>query len=87
MGLLNNLSFDTKEDRQKSVDVLDGALRALRTAYRWAVDDPTLLQLKNGEQGPGKRGTAVPAYMSAQLANLQAGLQRLTGSSSVNYFA
>ena len=87
MGLRDDLNFDTEENINKAVDILDGALRALRTAYRWAVDDPTLLQLKNGDQGPGKKGGQVPAYMNAQLANLQAGLQRLTGGSSINYFA
>ena len=88
MGLVDGLNFDTKESRQEAVDVLESALRGLRTAYRWAVDDPTLLQLKNGDEGPGIRGNAVPAYLTAQIANLNAGLQRLSaGSTGVNLFA
>lgn len=79
MGLIDSLNFDTKESREEAVSVLEGALRGLRTAYRWAIDDPTLLQLKNGDQGPGKRGGTVPAYLQAQIANYSAGLQRLGG--------
>lgn len=88
MGLKDNLSFATKESREEAVSVLDGAMRALRTSYRWAVDDPTLMKLKNGDQGPGKRGGAVPAYLTAQIANLNAGLQRLSaGGGGVSFFA
>lgn len=89
MGLRSDLSFDTKESREEAVEVLDGALRALRTSYRWAIDDPTLLSLRNGDDGPGaNRGGAVPAYLQSQIANLQAGLQRLTaGGGGVNFFA
>ncbi len=91
MGLTDKISFDDKESIQDAVDMLDGALRALRTSYRWAVDDPTLLQLKNGDSGPGKNaGGAPPAYLSAQIANLQAGLQRLSAGSAgggFNFFA
>ncbi len=89
MGLIDGLSFEDEESTQKAVDVLDGALRALRTAYRWAIDDPTLTQLKNGNDGPGKNsGGTPPAYLTAQIANLQAGLQRLNaGSGSTNFFA
>ena len=79
MGLIDGLNFDTKESREEAVSVLEGALRGLRTAYRWAIDDPTLLKLKNGDQGPGKRGGQVPAYLQAQIANYSAGLQRLGG--------
>ncbi len=89
LGLLDNLNFDTKESRDDAFDVLEGALRGLRTAYRWAVDDPTLLALKNNDQGPGRNsGGAPPAYLTAQIANLQAGLQRLTaGGGGFNFFA
>lgn len=91
MGLTENVSFDDEESIQNVVDMLDGALRALRTSYRWAVDDPTLLQLKNGGSGPGTNADgAPPAYLSAQIANLQAGLQRLTaggGGGTLSLFA
>lgn len=91
MGLTENVSFDDEESIQDVVDMLDGALRALRTSYRWAVDDPTLQQLKNGGSGPGTNADgAPPAYLSAQIANLQAGLQRLTaggGGGTLSLFA
>ena len=90
LGLIDSLSFDDEESITKAVDVLEGALRGLRTAYRWAVDDPTLLALKNGDSGPGRNANGTPpAYLTAQIANLQAGLQRLTAGSggSVNFFA
>ena len=89
MGLTDKISFDDKESIQDAVDMLDGALRALRTSYRWAIDDPTLEQLKNGDSGPGKNANGTPpAYLTAQIANLQAGLQRLSaGGGGVNFFA
>lgn len=43
MGLKDNLSFATKESREEAVSVLDGAMRALRTSYRWAVDDRSVM--------------------------------------------
>lgn len=88
MGLLDTLSFKDEESIDEAISVLDGAMRGLRTAYRWAVDDPTLLKLKNQDEGPGKKGGAVPAYLTAQIANLNAGLARLSsGGGSVNFFA
>lgn len=82
MGLTTDISFDDEESIQEIVDMLDGALRAIRTAYRWAVDDPTLTSLKNQDSvGTNADGTP-PAYLTAQIANLQAGLQRLTSGSS-----
>ena len=88
MGLTSNFSFKDEESIQDTVDMLDTALRGLRTAYRWAIDDPTLTALRN--EGPGKNsGGTPPAYLTAQIANLQAGLTRLSagGGGGVSLFA
>ncbi|MAI90545.1 MAG: hypothetical protein CMK05_08685 [Ponticaulis sp.] len=83
LGLLDTLSFDDEESRTEALEVLEGALRGLRTAYRWAIDDPTLTALKESSNSPGKNADGTPpAYLTAQIANLQAGLTRLTGGSS-----
>ena len=90
LGLTTDISFDDEDSMQDAVDMLDGALRGLRTAYRWAIDDPTLLQLQNGNDGPGTNADGTPpAYLTAQIANLQAGLARLSAGSGggLNLFA
>ena len=89
MGLKSSLSLLDSDKLDDVISELDNALRGLRTAYRWAIDDPTLLQLRNGDDGPGKnRGGTPPAYLIAQNANLQAGLQRLLATSGgTNFFA
>ena len=78
LGIAGSFSIADKESAEATSKSLDSALRALRTAYRWAIDDPTLTSLRNGNDGPGRnRSGAVPAYLNAQIANLQAGLSRL----------
>ncbi len=70
----------------KIISQLDVALAGIRTAYRYAIDDPTL-QINTTKN---KNSTQASAYQISQLANLQAGLSRLTGSSgssSVSLFA
>ncbi len=80
-----NLSLADDDAAQSTADMLDTAMRALRKAYRYAIDDPTLTQLKNSTNNSS--GSGVSAYQQTQLANLQAGLQRLqSGSSSSSLF-
>ncbi|WP_033404901.1 autotransporter outer membrane beta-barrel domain-containing protein [Hirschia maritima] len=76
--------FDVDEDgklteKEKPVtDVLkmfDVALASIRTAYRHAIDDPTL----KIDTSTNANSTQASAYQLAQQANLQAGLDRLTG--------
>lgn len=75
LGLRRDVALTDKDAAKAALETLDGALRGLRTAYRHAIDDPTL---KLALEGTGKKKVgAPPAYMQAQLANLQAGLQRL----------
>lgn len=75
----NNISLASEEEAQSVADMLDAAMRGLRKAYRYAVEDPTLTQLTEGN---GQTSGAVSAYQQAQLANLQAGLARLQGGGS-----
>ena len=39
-----------------------------------------------GQNGPGKRGGTVPAYLQNQLANYSAGLERLGGGTTFGFF-
>lgn len=66
------------EAEKPVTDVLkmfDVALASIRTAYRHAIDDPTL-QIDTSTKG---KSTQASAYQIAQQANLQAGLDRLVG--------
>ena len=71
----NEVTLGSEEEAQSVADMLDAALRGLRKAYRYAIEDPTLTQLSDNANG--QNSGAVSAYQSAQLANLQAGLARL----------
>ena len=74
LGIDFSIGVADKDQAQAAIDVLDGAQRAIRQAYRIATDDPTLRNLTEGAETTGPP----PAYLQAQLANLQAGLQRLS---------
>ncbi len=68
----------------KILSMFDVALAGIRTAYRHAIDDPTL-QIDTTSKG---KSTQASAYQIAQQANLQAGLDRLSaGSSSSSIYA
>ena len=79
LNLQKGFSLATPEDAGKTRDALDSALRQLRMAYRYAVDDPTLRQAEAGDGAPRQGQSSGPtAYQLSQLRNLQAGLARLT---------
>lgn len=76
------------ETEKPVTDVLkmfDVALASIRTAYRHAIDDPSL-QIDTSSKG---KSTQASAYQIAQQANLQAGLDRLIGGGggSSGFFA
>ncbi len=59
-------------------------MSSLRSAFRTLNPDPALVALQNlANQSGGGGGSSgpVPQYLSNQLANYQAGLQRLTAGS------
>ena len=73
-----DLSLEDEDSAKSVASMLDTALRGLRKAYRYAIEDPTLKRLQEGGDRPGANTGAVSAYQSARLANLQAGLNRLS---------
>ena len=75
------LSTDKAVDARSSIDA---AMTAIRKAYRELEMTPAerAALTATASDKPGKRGGTVPAYLSAQLANYNAGLQRLQSSSS-----
>jgi hypothetical protein len=89
LGLANNVVFpsglnreDTQAAKDDIVSMLDSGLRGLRKAYRYAIQDPTLLALTEGNDNKPGKSTQATAYQQAQIANFQAALNRLSGGSS-----
>ncbi|MAK65160.1 MAG: hypothetical protein CMF75_10555 [Maricaulis sp.] len=83
LDLPPSMSIGSQEDAEKAYEFLETAMSKLQRAYRDITMDPALKALLEGPQA-GKRGGTVPAHVSAQLANYQAGLSRLAGGSGVN---
>ncbi len=72
LGVPSSLSIASKASATAAGEALDKALITIRRAYRELHTDPALKELLNRKPtGPA------PAYLTAQLANLQAGLDRL----------
>lgn len=77
LGLESGLSLKTRADAAYAEEVINKALKSLRDAYRTLTTPPP-------EESKGSSGQ-VPAYLQSQLANFQAGLDRLnSGSSSLS---
>ncbi|XBQ16427.1 MAG: hypothetical protein ABL308_00780 [Oceanicaulis sp.] len=72
------LSILDRDAALAATEALTEAQSKIQRAYRELTIDPALKALLDGPQA-GKRGGTVPAYLSAQVANYQAGLQRLLG--------
>jgi len=73
LGLPGSLKLDSKENIKAALDTLGKALTTVRTAYRNLVD--TL----NPKPASTAASGEVPAYLSSQIANYQAALNRLGG--------
>ncbi len=75
--LAGELSLATLEARESALERLTSAISTIQAAYRELTLDPALRDLARGENGPGRRGGTPPAFLTAQIANYQAGLNRL----------
>lgn len=82
-----SMAISSLEDAEKAYESLSDAMSKLQRAYRDITMDPALKALLEGPQA-GKKGGKVPAHVSAQLANYQAGLARLSsgGINATAYF-
>lgn len=78
MELPTSMSISSKDAATKALEALTKAQSVIQRAYRDLTTDPALKALLDGPQA-GKRGGAVPSYLTAQVQNYQAGLDRLLG--------
>ena len=78
MELPTSLSISNKDAAAKALEALTKAQSVIQRAYRDLTTDPALKALLDGPQA-GKRGGTVPSYLTAQVQNYQAGLDRLLG--------
>jgi hypothetical protein len=83
-----SLSISDKDSAAKALEALTQAQSVIQRAYRDLTTDPALKALLDGPQA-GKRGGTVPSYLTAQVSNYQAGLERLQsggGGSTLGLF-
>ena len=73
LNLPKTLSLANSDSTKAAGEALQAAMKSIRDAYRAL--NPTTTTATTG----GKSGGTVPAYYTAQLANYQAALSRLTG--------
>ena len=81
MALPIGLALGDEEKAEAAYEAIQNGMSQIQRAYREITMDPALKNLLEGPQA-GKRGGTVPAYYNAQLANYQAGLDRLMSGSS-----
>nr|WP_295106571.1 hypothetical protein [uncultured Caulobacter sp.] len=72
------LDLTTEAGRKNINTILQRAMSSIRTAYR-DVSDAAMGIKSDGGTGGDKTGGTVPAYLTAQISNYQAALNRLTG--------
>ena len=72
-----SMSLSDEKSAESAFEAIQDAMSKVQRAYREITMDPALKMLLEGTQA-GKKGGTVPAYYSAQLANYQAGLSRLS---------
>ncbi|MBO9545099.1 hypothetical protein [Caulobacter sp.] len=72
------LDLTTEAGRKNLNTVIQRAMSQIRTAYR-EVSDAAMGVKSDTGTGAGKTGGTVPAYLTAQISNYQAALDRLTG--------
>ncbi|HEY0437216.1 MAG TPA: hypothetical protein VGC92_11275, partial [Phenylobacterium sp.] len=80
LGLSANLNLNDASQISHALAQVNTAMGVVRQAYRDLVDAATPKSALQQAQAAGKGGKA-PAYMNDRLANLQAGLARLSGGS------
>jgi hypothetical protein len=82
LKLDHDLKLDSADSIKATIAELQTALSTVRTAYRSLATnlDPAEAVVESAKETAKKKTvTEVPAYMKTQLANYQAGLNRLTG--------
>jgi hypothetical protein len=80
LNLPSNLDLSTATSAQHAVNAIQAAISAVQKAYTDLANPPTMASEQAA--AASSSGGAVPAYLTAEIANYQAGLSRLLGSSS-----
>lgn len=80
LNLPTNLDLSTPADAQHAANALQAAMSAVMSAYQDLANPPTMAS--EALAAAQNSGGTVPAYLSSEIANLQAGLSRLTGGAS-----
>ena len=80
LDLTSTMNLNSAASAQSAANTLNVAITTLKQAYQDLVSPPTLAS-EAAAKAAAQGGTA-PAYLTSELANYQAGLQRLTGGSS-----
>ena len=80
LSLPPELDLTTEAGRKNATMVIQRAMSSVRSAYREIAD--TAMGIKSDSStSSGKSGGTVPAYLTSQISNYQAALNRLTGGS------
>ncbi|WP_421791072.1 hypothetical protein [Hyphobacterium sp.] len=77
LELPTELSLANRDRAAVAAKALEDAMNVVQRAYRDLTTPQALKDLFNGENGPGRRGGTVPAYLTSQISNYSAGLARL----------
>ena len=82
LALPSNLSLTTTDNAQHASNAIQAAMYAVKKAYQELVTPPTMAseQAAKAASDPG----SVPKYLSNQIANYSAGLQRLLANQANN---
>ncbi|MCH8488912.1 MAG: SBBP repeat-containing protein [Oceanicaulis sp.] len=88
LELPDRLSITDRGTAQAAYEALSAAQAKIQRAWRDLTQDPALKEMLKGPAN-GKRGGAVPSYLTAQIANYQSGLDRLMsggGGDTLGFF-
>jgi hypothetical protein len=82
LNLPTNLNLSTTASAQHASNAIQAAMSAIQKAYQDLVSPPT----RASEQAAAQQssGGSVPAYLTAEIANYSAGLQRLTAGQNTS---
>ncbi|MDG1416649.1 MAG: hypothetical protein P8P99_02475 [Maricaulis sp.] len=77
MGLPTSFDLTDYKSAEKAYEAIEAAMAVVQRTFREITTSDALKELTSGK--PGKTGGTVPAYLTAQIANYSAGLERLGG--------
>ncbi len=82
LNLPSNLSLSSTDNAQQAANAIQSAMYAVKKAYQELVTPPTMAseQAAKTSSDPG----SVPTYLTNQIANYSAGLQRLMANQANN---